>query len=317
MEISIVLTACVFVLGLVGASAWAGRGQALAALRALPPSIIPVLLAMSVFNYTMRGTRWLLFSRAIGVEVPMRANALIYVAGFALTTTPGKLGEALRLWLLKTGYGSRYDRTVTLLVADRLADALSTCLLLALTVAWLDQYIYVSVIAIVAVGCISVMCLRPAILLAGVDAMYQTVGRAPRLFARVKRVIRQLNFLANPRVFAPAMVLGAAGWLSEGMSLFVLLHALGVAIQPLTCVFIFSFGMIVGAISVLPGGLGSTEATMIGLLSLQGVPLQTAIVATAVVRVTTLWFAVALGLTALPVALRRVRARAALAAAIP
>ena len=39
---------------------------------------------------------------------------------------------------------------------------------------------------------------------------------------------------------------------------------------PMTCVFIFAFAMIVGAISVLPGGLGSTEATMAGLLVLQG-----------------------------------------------
>jgi uncharacterized membrane protein YbhN (UPF0104 family) len=46
---------------------------------------------------------------------------------------------------------------------------------------------------------------------------------------------------------------------------------------------------------------------MIGLLSLHGVKLDTAIVATAVVRITTLWFAVLLGMIALPFALRMVR----------
>jgi uncharacterized protein (TIRG00374 family) len=317
MEMSIVVTACLFVLGLVAAAAWGGKTQALDALRALPPAMLPALLAMSALNYAMRCARWLLFSRAIGISVPAAANALIYVAGFALTTTPGKLGEAVRLWLLKTGYGSRYDRSVTLLIADRLADALATCVLIALTVAWMETYAYVSIVAIVAVGAISLMCMRPAILLLGVDSLYQMLGRQARMFVRMKRAIRQLNFLADPRVFGGAMLLGVLGWMSEGLSLFVLLHALGVPIPPFTCVFIFAFAMIVGAISVLPGGLGSTEATMIGLLSLQGVHLETAIIATAVVRVTTLWFAVAVGLVALPVALRRVRARAALAAAIP
>jgi hypothetical protein len=42
---------------------------------------------------------------------------------------------------------------------------------------------------------------------------------------------------------------------------------------------------------------------MVGLLASQGVSFEIAIVATGVVRVTTLWFAVALGLLALPVAL--------------
>jgi len=61
----------------------------------------------------------------------------------------------------------------------------------------------------------------------------------------------------------------------------------------------------VGALSFLPGGLGSTEATMVGLLATQGVALPVAVVATGVVRVTTLWFAICLGLIALPAALRR------------
>jgi uncharacterized protein (TIRG00374 family) len=83
----------------------------------------------------------------------------------------------------------------------------------------------------------------------------------------------------------------------------VVLHSLNVALPPLSCVFIFAFAMMVGAISVLPGGLGSTEATMVGLLATQHVPADVAVVATALVRVTTLWFAVALGLCALPLAL--------------
>jgi uncharacterized protein (TIRG00374 family) len=307
MEWSIVLTAVLFVVGLAAAAAWAGKGQALTALHALPLSILPVLLAMSALNYIMRAGRWLLFSHAMRLPVPAPANALIYVAGFALTTTPGKVGEALRLWLLKTGYGARYDRTATLLIADRLADAVATCFLIALSVSWLQSYVVVSAIAVIVVGAIAALCLRPSFLLAGVDTLYAGVGRFPRVFVRIKRVIRQLEFFASPRVFGAATVMGVVGWSAEGLSLFVLLHALGIGISPMACIFIFSFGMIVGAISVLPGGLGSTEATMIGLLSLQHVPLDTAIVATAVVRVTTLWFAVGLGLLALPLALRLVR----------
>jgi hypothetical protein len=48
MEVSVVLTAIIFVLGLAAAAAWGGTRQAAAALRALPAHILPVLLAMSV-----------------------------------------------------------------------------------------------------------------------------------------------------------------------------------------------------------------------------------------------------------------------------
>ena len=117
--------------------------------------------------------------------------------------------------------------------------------------------------------------------------------------------MRKLERLARPDIFGLGLVLGFAGWAAEAVSLYVLVHALGAHVGPMTCVFIFAFAMIVGAISVLPGGLGSTEATMAGLLVLQGMKLQDAIVATAVVRVTTLWFAVGLGMLSLPAAFRR------------
>ncbi len=69
--------------------------------------------------------------------------------------------------------------------------------------------------------------------------------------------------------------------------------------------------MLAGAISSLPGGLGGSEATMIALLSLCGVPLPIAISATVLIRLATLWFAVLLGVAALAV---RVHANPATAA---
>ena len=55
---------------------------------------------------------------------------------------------------------------------------------------------------------------------------------------------------------------------------------------------------------MLPGGLGSAEAVMLGLLTAADIPLPTALAATAIIRVTTLWFAVGIGFVVLPVALR-------------
>lgn len=52
----------------------------------------------------------------------------------------------------------------------------------------------------------------------------------------------------------------------------------------------------------LMGGLGGVEAAMVGLLMLEGVPFEVALAATAVIRVTTLWFAILIGLGVFPYA---------------
>ena len=50
-------------------------------------------------------------------------------------------------------------------------------------------------------------------------------------------------------------------------------------------VFIFFFATLAGAASMIPGGLGSLEATMIGLLTLNGVGSAEAIAVTLILRV--------------------------------
>jgi uncharacterized protein (TIRG00374 family) len=220
-----------------------------------------------------------------------------------MTTTPGKMGEVVRLYFLNRFHGCPYDRTAALLISDRLSDGLATTIVVALTIAAFAKLPAGAAGAVVFAGALVVVCLWPGLLLHGLHAIFARLNRWPRLFVRARRAIRSLQILAHPRIFAAALVLGAIGWTSEGVSFYVLLHALGVALAPAACVFIFAFAMLVGAASILPGGLGSTEATMIGLLSLRGVPFETAVVATGVVRITTLWFAVGLGMLALPVAL--------------
>ena len=46
----------------------------------------------------------------------------------------------------------------------------------------------------------------------------------------------------------------------------------------------------------MPGGLGATELSTIGILSLQGISLSIATSSTLLIRLMTLWFATALGL---------------------
>ena len=65
---------------------------------------------------------------------------------------------------------------------------------------------------------------------------------------------------------------------------------------PLTfAMFVYAMAMLAGAISFMPGGLGGAEAVMVGLLVWKGMPGADAIAATVLIRLATLWYAVAVG----------------------
>lgn len=284
-----------------------GMDEFLALLGRLSPWLIGGMLALSLVNYTLRAWRWHLFGRTIGVELPFGRTVLYYAAGFALTTTPGKLGELLRLWLLERGHGHPYQRTAPLFIGDRVGDANAILLLCLAGLGAFGSHLWATAAALLLVGAGTLVLLKPRLLARPVLLAYALVGRWPRLFAGLRTSMRHTARFFTPRLYLAALLLGTVGWLAECLAFHGLLTALGAAVTFQQAVFIFAFSMLVGAVSMLPGGLGSTEAVMVGLLAAVGVEIHTAVAAAVVIRATTLWFAVGLGLAALPVALGRAR----------
>ncbi|MDP2769829.1 MAG: flippase-like domain-containing protein [Giesbergeria sp.] len=92
------------------------------------------------------------------------------------------------------------------------------------------------------------------------------------------------------------ITLGLVAWGAEGLAFYYIMHALGSDLSLPTALFIYAFSMLVGALSFLPGGLGGAEATMVALLMLNHVAQPQAVAATVLIRLATLWFAVALGI---------------------
>jgi uncharacterized protein (TIRG00374 family) len=79
---------------------------------------------------------------------------------------------------------------------------------------------------------------------------------------------------------------------------------MGAEIGLMKAIAIFVFAPLAGGLTGAPGGVGGAEAAMIALLALDGVPMEVSVPATAIIRITTLWFALAVGMAVFPFAER-------------
>jgi uncharacterized membrane protein YbhN (UPF0104 family) len=308
-EYAAVALAVLFIAVMAAVGLWFGFDEARSQLARLSPTLIAGMLVLSLGNYVLRALRWHCFQRRLGIEVPLGRTALYYFAGFAMTTTPGKVGEALRLWLLERCHGLRYERTAPLLIGDRIGDAVSNVLLCLIGLSAFGAYYATGTLfAAGAMLAVLVLLLRPEWALRMILGLHGVAGgRWPRLFGGIRTILRKTARLFDPRLFALATLLGTLGWFCECLAFHWLLVDMGTHLSLQQTIFIFAFSMLIGAASMLPGGLGGTEATMFALFTLVGVAPETAFAATVIIRLTTLWFAVLLGFLALPVALRLAR----------
>ena len=227
-----------------------------AAAALLSPATIAICLGLSFCNYLLRGLRWVVLGRAFGVAAPAGRQLLYFFAGFALTVTPGKVGEVVRLWLLNRHHGVPYTRSMPLLAGDRVMDMVAICLLALAGAALTSQYIAVT--AVLALVCIALLAAltHAGLLLRLVDWTERRVRRAPGLFARAREVCATLPAIGRPAVLWPALGLSVLGWLAECLVLMLVLHALGTAMGLGGSMLVFCLSAVAGAVSLMPGGLG-------------------------------------------------------------
>jgi uncharacterized protein (TIRG00374 family) len=310
VEFIAVASLVAFVAIVVALAMFAGVGEVLGHLRALDARLILLMLGLSLMNYLLRAWRWQQFGVGLGLRIPWPRNLLYFFAGFALTTTPGKAGEALRLWLIERCHGYAYERVMPMFLGDRLSDMMAIMLLCLAGVGAFTAYTGVTVAATLGLLVLLLPLARPKLLLRATNWAFGLSGRrAPRLFARIRTGIRDTARLFTVRLFGLALLAATVGWFAEVMAFHQLLVSLGATVTIQQAMFVFTFAMMAGTVAMLPGGLGGTEAVMLALLSALGVDFQVAVAATAVIRLTTLWFAVGLGFGALPFALRLARRR--------
>ncbi|MGL4311757.1 MAG: lysylphosphatidylglycerol synthase transmembrane domain-containing protein [Paracoccaceae bacterium] len=291
-----------FLVGIIGMAAATGWHETWEQVSRLGPPQVFALLALSLLNYLLRGLRWHLFARLIGLGTALSQNLRHFLGGFAMSVTPGRLGELVRMRWIGRETGWSFERTAPLMLVDRASDLAAMALILAasavLATGGLAGALPVALLALLA----AVVATRPALLSWAVTLAYRILNRWPRLFARVRRAVRALSVFSGGPALAGALALGIAGWLAEAYSFHLLLTWMGADIGLAKAAAIFIFATLAGGLTGAPGGLGGAEAAMIALLGMEGVPLAVALPATAIIRVTTLWFALLLGLAVFPLA---------------
>ena len=263
--------------------------------------LFPLVLGLTLFNYILRFLKWHFYLGQVGVKnYPMQRSARLFVGGFPLAVTPGKVGEVLKAIWLKQECGVPTPVGVAVVAAERISDGLAVLVLSTLGVIVYPKYwpAFASVLVLLA-GIILISQIRPLAL--GLLTLGEQLPLVRRFMPLLREFYEGSFMLFRPKATMLAVSLGTVSWLGEGIGFYLILVGLGVPTgwQTLSnAVFILAFSTVIGAVSTLPGGLGAAEVSIAGmlilLLSLEG---GTAAAATLLIRFATLWFGVMLGLS--------------------
>lgn len=297
----IALTMALAALVFVGLLFYAGLQETVQTLAGFGWAILPAVFGLALSNYAVRFVKWHYYCRLLDIRVGAWDSLLIFMSGLSMSISPGKLGEVLKSFLLSKVTGTPVSYSAPIVVAERLTDLVGLLILSGGSMFFLEFKGWMETTRWVLLGsCVFAVLLVLAMssrrfagvflgMMARLPVVGGQAGKARTLFESAGRLVR-------PVPLAAASVVSALSWGFECVGFALVLDSLGVETLGFAqAVFVYCTGTLVGAVSMLPGGLGLTEFTLVGALGRFGVVDAVATAATFIIRACTLWFGTVLG----------------------
>jgi uncharacterized protein (TIRG00374 family) len=296
---------------------WVDLDDFRAALAGFSPTLVLAACGLSFANYVIRFAKWQRYLKLLRIELSLRTSFLIYLAGFSMGVTPGKMGEVFKSWMIRRVTGTPIHKSAPIVVAERVTDLLGYLILVAVGgIATVPEYQWVfwTTLLFCAVG----------IALAGSHGFSELVSRAvartPYLWrykAKVRGSFESTRVLLSPREIWWPTAISVVSWGCECTGFWLIADGLTEADFPfLYAVFAYAFSAVAGAVAIVfPGGLVITEGSL-GTLTRRKImeiapsmgmadARSLAAGATLIARACTLWFGVAVGVVATMIFQRR------------
>ncbi len=292
------LSFAVAIVVLVALAAWVNVGELFSLLVRANVAIVLFAAFFSLAALAARALRWKLLLDESKV-LPFSDVFAVQAAGLALSNfSPGRVLEVAKVLPLKAR-GVRYSFALLSVVWERVLDLLVLFLFSSLALAQL------------APGEDIAFLLLFFLLLV---VLYSLHSFAPSILVWASQ-LRPLDFLKKvevhrfrPGTITTSFLVSLVAWTLDYTAVFLAFRALGLTVDYFVLAAAFSLSVAVGLISLLPGGLGATEASLVFLLSPTGLPAASLFAGTVLARVATLGVSSLVGAFLVPVAGRHVAA---------
>ena len=256
---------------------------------------LPFIIPLIPLTWGVLFLRWNLLLKNSAIDIPLKDNFMIFISGFALGVTPGKVGELIKAQLLKNKFNIPRSKTAPLVIVERFYDFFAIAIISLFGILVFEYSIYI--FTILSVGII----------------IFLTITSSEKLFLKFLQKIEKIKFLRNfsselPKSFTIiqkstrgkilplSIILSVIFWILDSIIAYLTLLSFGIdIIDYFVLMSIYTSSIILGVISFLPLGIGVVEGSLVGFLSLNGIefPLATAIVV--FIRFFTRWIGVMAG----------------------
>jgi len=257
--------------------------------------LLPII-SITLFSMFIRSIIQRYLLNKIGIKISIKESYCLFISALSMVVTPGGAGLVVKSLFIQRKYGHSTSKSMPIVLAERFYDFLGVVAVIIFTL-----FLIFSIESFIIVLVSSIFLIILIFLIKNKNS--QSI---------IKSVIRKIKFLnkripddsefysSMDKIFKNKIILTVglsiiALTFLDGLVFYFGFLAFKVDLGYFHSVQIFYTSILYGAITFIPGGVGVTEVSFIGLLSKYGIEFALATSIIVFLRLTTIWFLTGLG----------------------
>jgi len=265
-KISAIVVPTVIAVGIIAYMFFNVKDQLFLALQHVTPGYLLVAIGICLLAWWLRGWRYHVILKGLNYRVSVTVStACVFVSQTANLVIPARLGDFVRVFILKHEYNTTYSEGVSSLVVERVFDIITVALLGGISLFFVlnaPSWVYTLVLVPLAAGIIFFIFLRCT---GNCTSENKYIGIFLTMLHEIERASLSLRSL---------FVLGASSIVIWLLDIFVCVAVIRMFQQEIpfaVVVLAIVIGNLVKAVPITPGGIGPYEYVVSGVFQLAGV----------------------------------------------
>ena len=265
----------------------------------IKPEYLGIIFALIPISWFILFTKWHLLLRNSNINISIKDSLKIWFSSCALIVIPGKVGELIKIQILKTRCNVPRTKSAPIIIVEQLYNLVG---IVVVSIAGLFIFDYSTII----IGLSAVFLVFVFIILSSKKMYYQVM----KMLGKIKFISNFMDSLMEShdvirkstrgKILFYASALSTLYWLTEALIVYVILLSFGIDhLEILSVITTYTSSIILGVASLLPMGIGVVEGSLTGFLALQGVDVGIGLSVVVIIRIFTRWIVVGVGFIAL------------------
>ena len=260
---------------------------------------LPLILLLVSVSWIPVIIKWHFLLKNCQIEIPLAKSVAVFLSGMFFDITPGQIGALMKSQILKTRSNIPRTKTAPIVLVEKVYDLIGAIVASIIGIIILGIHHHLIIIGILVLSTIFFfMYYRPA-----TELFFKRLIKTKFFSKYVENLSEFYEIIqksTNVKVATICILLAVTYWFIVSAAGYYVLMSFDINILDyLKVLAIYATSTLLGAISFVPGGIGITEGTLTGLLTLEGIGVSVALILSVMIRIFTLWYSAFIGFIAL------------------